>query len=86
MRKRSLAKSSVLTVVAALKEGRLGNVVVPGDPDDRTRKEEEEVWRVLAVNKFDSDRKRMLVLVRLPPTSGSLPMVLCKLSCWERAR
>ena len=73
-------------VVAALKEGRLGNVVVPGDPDNRTRKEEEEVWRVLAVNKFNSDRKRMLVLVRSPPTSGSLPMVLCKLSCWERAR
>ena len=71
MRKRSLAKSSVLTVVAALKEGRLGNVVVPGDPDDRTRKEEEEVWRVLAVNKL---------------TSGLLPMVLCKLSCWGRAR
>ena len=86
MRKRSLAKSSVLTVVAALKEGRLGNVVVPGNPDDRTRKEEEEVWRVLAVNKLNSARKRMLVLVRSPPTSRSLPMVLCKLSCWERVR
>ena len=27
-------------VVAALKEGRLGNVIVPGDPDNRTRKED----------------------------------------------
>eukprot|EP00557_Chaetoceros_sp_GSL56_P002726 CAMPEP_0176499310 /NCGR_PEP_ID=MMETSP0200_2-20121128/12857_1 /TAXON_ID=947934 /ORGANISM="Chaetoceros sp., Strain GSL56" /LENGTH=1734 /DNA_ID=CAMNT_0017897717 /DNA_START=151 /DNA_END=5351 /DNA_ORIENTATION=- len=38
----------------------------------------EEVWKVLAVNKFDSDRKRMSVLVRSPENMGSLPILLCK--------
>eukprot|EP00547_Thalassionema_nitzschioides_P003527 CAMPEP_0194205570 /NCGR_PEP_ID=MMETSP0156-20130528/4811_1 /TAXON_ID=33649 /ORGANISM="Thalassionema nitzschioides, Strain L26-B" /LENGTH=1394 /DNA_ID=CAMNT_0038931875 /DNA_START=438 /DNA_END=4619 /DNA_ORIENTATION=+ len=38
----------------------------------------EEVWEVLAVNKFDSTRKRMSVLVRSPPELGSIPMLLCK--------
>mmetsp|Transcript_48061 Transcript_48061/g.93881 ORF Transcript_48061/g.93881 Transcript_48061/m.93881 type:complete len:1668 (+) Transcript_48061:47-5050(+) len=38
----------------------------------------EEFWKVLAVNKFDSSRKRMSVLVRSPPDLGSLPMLLCK--------
>lgn len=37
-----------------------------------------EVWTLLAVNKFDSDRKRMSVLVRSPPELGSIPMLLCK--------
>eukprot|EP00550_Attheya_septentrionalis_P000883 CAMPEP_0198291878 /NCGR_PEP_ID=MMETSP1449-20131203/9239_1 /TAXON_ID=420275 /ORGANISM="Attheya septentrionalis, Strain CCMP2084" /LENGTH=1751 /DNA_ID=CAMNT_0043990563 /DNA_START=276 /DNA_END=5531 /DNA_ORIENTATION=+ len=37
-----------------------------------------ETWEVLAVNKFDSDRKRMSVLVRSPPELGSVPMLLCK--------
>jgi len=37
-----------------------------------------ETWAVLAVNKFDSDRKRMSVLVRSPPELGSVPMLLCK--------
>lgn len=38
----------------------------------------EELWEVLAVNKFDSTRKRMSVLVRSPPELGSIPMLLCK--------
>lgn len=38
----------------------------------------EETWEVLAVNKFDSTRKRMSVLVRSPPELGSIPMILCK--------
>ena len=38
----------------------------------------EEIWKVLAVNKFDSTRKRMSVLVRSPPELGSIPMLLCK--------
>ncbi|KAL7465170.1 hypothetical protein ACHAXS_005504 [Conticribra weissflogii] len=37
-----------------------------------------ETWTVLAINKFDSDRKRMSVLVRSPPELGSVPMLLCK--------
>jgi magnesium-transporting ATPase (P-type) len=37
-----------------------------------------EKWQVLAVNKFDSTRKRMSVLVRSPPELGHLLMVLCK--------
>jgi magnesium-transporting ATPase (P-type) len=37
-----------------------------------------ETWTVLAVNKFDSDRKRMSILLRSPPELGSIPMLLCK--------
>jgi magnesium-transporting ATPase (P-type) len=37
-----------------------------------------ETWPILAVNKFDSDRKRMSVLVRSPPELGSVHMLLCK--------
>lgn len=37
-----------------------------------------ETWSVLAINKFDSDRKRMSVLVRSPPELGSVPLLLCK--------
>jgi magnesium-transporting ATPase (P-type) len=36
-----------------------------------------ETWPILAINKFDSDRKRMSVLVRSPPELGSVPMLLC---------
>jgi len=38
----------------------------------------EEIWEVLAVNKFDSTRKRMSVVLRSPPELGSIPMLLCK--------
>ena len=38
----------------------------------------EETWEVLAVNKFDSTRKRMSIIVRSPPELGSIPMLLCK--------
>ncbi len=38
----------------------------------------EETWTILAVNKFDSTRKRMSVLVRSPPELGSIPMLLIK--------
>lgn len=37
-----------------------------------------ETWPILAINKFDSDRKRMSVLVRSPPELGSVSMLLCK--------
>lgn len=38
----------------------------------------EETWEILAVNKFDSDRKRMSILLRAPPELGSLPILFCK--------
>ncbi|EEC45989.1 P4, P type ATPase, partial [Phaeodactylum tricornutum CCAP 1055/1] len=41
-------------------------------------KEKEETWTILAVNKFDSDRKRMSILLRSPPELGSLPILFCK--------
>jgi magnesium-transporting ATPase (P-type) len=37
-----------------------------------------ETWSILAVNKFDSDRKRMSILVRSPPEMGNIAMLLCK--------
>jgi len=37
-----------------------------------------ERWSILAINKFDSDRKRMSVIVRSPPEFGSIAMLLCK--------
>lgn len=37
-----------------------------------------ETWAILAINKFDSDRKRMSVLVQSPPELGSIHMLLCK--------
>jgi magnesium-transporting ATPase (P-type) len=38
----------------------------------------EEIWSILAVNKFDSDRKRMSVLLRSPEELGNLPILFCK--------
>eukprot|EP00531_Pseudo-nitzschia_arenysensis_P016673 CAMPEP_0116157348 /NCGR_PEP_ID=MMETSP0329-20121206/23298_1 /TAXON_ID=697910 /ORGANISM="Pseudo-nitzschia arenysensis, Strain B593" /LENGTH=1587 /DNA_ID=CAMNT_0003654453 /DNA_START=285 /DNA_END=5048 /DNA_ORIENTATION=+ len=37
-----------------------------------------ETWSVLAVNKFDSTRKRMSILLRSPPEYGSCPILFCK--------
>jgi phospholipid-translocating ATPase/phospholipid-transporting ATPase len=37
-----------------------------------------ETWSILAVNKFDSDRKRMSILLRSPPELGGLPVLFCK--------
>lgn len=38
----------------------------------------EETWAILAINKFDSDRKRMSILLRAPPDLGSLAILFCK--------
>jgi len=38
----------------------------------------EETWDILAVNKFDSTRKMMSVVVQSPPELGSIYMLLCK--------
>ena len=45
----------------------------PCDGDPR-----EETWTILAVNKFDSTRKRMSILLRSPPELGNLPILFCK--------
>ena len=37
-----------------------------------------ETWAILAVNKFDSDRKRMSILLRSPPELGDFPVLFCK--------
>ncbi|KAL7575732.1 hypothetical protein ACA910_003065 [Epithemia clementina (nom. ined.)] len=47
-------------------------------PETSSTAEREETWGILAVNKFDSDRKRMSVLLRSPPELGSLPILFCK--------
>jgi len=46
---------------------------IPKDQGERL-----EIWKILAVNKFDSTRKRMSCLVRSPPELGGIPMLLCK--------
>jgi len=46
--------------------------------DNAFNKPGEETWTILAVNKFDSTRKRMSVVVRSPPEFGSVHMLLCK--------
>jgi magnesium-transporting ATPase (P-type) len=38
----------------------------------------EETWTILATNKFDSDRKRMSILLRAPSELGSVPILFCK--------
>jgi len=42
------------------------------------REPRKETWTILAVNKFDSDRKRMSVLLRSPPELGDVPILFCK--------
>jgi magnesium-transporting ATPase (P-type) len=37
-----------------------------------------ETWEILAVNKFDSERKRMSILLRSPPELGSVAVLFCK--------
>jgi len=37
-----------------------------------------ETWKILAINKFDSERKRMSILLRAPPELGSVVILFCK--------
>ena len=46
--------------------------------DDLPQGKRKETWEVLAINRFDSTRKRMSILVRSPPELGSIPILLCK--------
>jgi len=54
--------------------GMLGNALASMPAGDQR----EETWTILAVNKFDSDRKRMSILLRSPPELGNLPILFCK--------
>lgn len=49
-----------------------------GASDSAVDSSSEETWEILAVNKFDSDRKRMSILLRSPLELGSLPILFCK--------
>lgn len=49
-----------------------------GAHDAESQGKRQETWEVLAINRFDSTRKRMSILVRSPQELGSIPMLLCK--------
>lgn len=75
-------------IIDGLTDGSLDEMVLAADTASPTGKlgakvssasaPRVETWEVLAVNKFDSTRKRMSILVRSPPELGSIPMILCK--------
>ena len=46
--------------------------------DDIINNSNIETWSVLAINKFDSTRKRMSILVRSPQEFGNVAILLCK--------
>eukprot|EP00536_Pseudo-nitzschia_multiseries_P002375 jgi/Psemu1/251596/estExt_Genewise1Plus.C_310085 len=50
----------------------------PSFNDDDDDNDNIETWSVLAINKFDSTRKRMSILLRSPPQYGGCAMLLCK--------
>lgn len=47
-------------------------------PEPVEGSERYETWSILAVNKFDSDRKRMSILLRSPVEMGEIPILFCK--------
>jgi len=58
-----------------------GNVQVERSEEERlkfTKNKRTETWEILAVNKFDSQRKRMSIMLRSPPELGSVVVLFCK--------
>lgn len=58
-----------------------GRVQVERSEEERlkyTKDVRTESWEILAVNKFDSDRKRMSILLRAPAELGSVVILFCK--------
>ena len=58
-----------------------GLVQVERNEEERlkyTKNVRTEIWEILAVNKFDSERKRMSILLRSPPELGSVVILFCK--------
>eukprot|EP00537_Pseudo-nitzschia_pungens_P017531 CAMPEP_0172409442 /NCGR_PEP_ID=MMETSP1061-20121228/76369_1 /TAXON_ID=37318 /ORGANISM="Pseudo-nitzschia pungens, Strain cf. pungens" /LENGTH=1620 /DNA_ID=CAMNT_0013145597 /DNA_START=1731 /DNA_END=6593 /DNA_ORIENTATION=+ len=72
-------KSGVIDPATVASESASGNrsfqrtAPSANDDDDNI-----ETWSVLAINKFDSTRKRMSILLRSPPQYGSCAILLCK--------
>ncbi len=58
-----------------------GRVQVERSEEERlkyTKNKRTETWEILAVNKFDSQRKRMSILLRSPPELGGIVVLFCK--------
>lgn len=58
-----------------------GRVQVEKSEEERlkfTKNKRTETWEILAVNKFDSQRKRMSILLRSPPELGGVVVLFCK--------
>ena len=58
-----------------------GRVQVERSEEERlkyTKNKRTETWEILAVNKFDSQRKRMSILLRSPPELGGVVVLFCK--------
>lgn len=77
------SKSLSLARVAAesangIQRGENSNPATPTQNFLSSREPREETWQILAVNKFDSDRKRMSILLRSPEELGGIPIVFCK--------
>ena len=68
---KSLAEQTMTENPCKYSDSQVKATVVPALPRIET-------WSILAINKFDSDRKRMSVLVRSPTELGSIPLLLCK--------
>lgn len=67
------------TLVSNYATGRIQ--VERNEPEERlkyTKNVRTETWEILAVNKFDSERKRMSILLRAPPELGSVVILFCK--------
>ena len=73
LRNGSLTTKSFAADTGSPNSGSIIGRDIPKNQGDRL-----ETWKVLAVNKFDSTRKRMSCLVRSPPELGGIPMLLCK--------
>ena len=58
-----------------------GSIQVERNEEERlkfTKNARIETWEILAVNKFDSERKRMSILLRSPTELGSAVILFCK--------
>ena len=72
-------------LVRELKSGKADPSIVAAESasgvrvfDQNGENTNDELWSVLAINKFDSTRKRMSILLRSPPEFGSCAVLLCK--------
>jgi len=73
-------------LVRDLKSGRIGPATVATQSSSGLRtfngsgsgSDHVETWSVLAINKFDSTRKRMSILLRSPPEFGNCAILFCK--------